>query len=622
MSERKSENKDGIRVIQAEIEAQHLMWEAEENVYTELPKAVRRRLLGYNYEKEGTTAQEAERKSRENLAAYQALMASDSRVPNAAPDVRDWRNIQGKSYVTGVKNQGSCGSCVSFATIGAIESIARVRAMSPDPSPVLPLLSEASLHFCAGRACEGWNLTSSFSYCKSTGVVPASYFPYTGVAQPCNPTPDWEKARTKIRDSHIICSIDEMIAWLAEKGPLATRFTVYDDFYSYRKGIYKKTPSASYEGGHAVLCVGYDRVNQAWICKNSWKKSWGEDGYFRIAMGECGIDASMYAIDTISPEYPLYMDVMLRDTFDDFGQAFVSGSVCKSPDIIPVGLNALSDPAGELKKQWFRDIGKDLTANANNVIYLRGISHNPKGTKARFYLYYSPASLLMYPGQWQNNQIPCSNGQKYYETEELKQGDLAVTKTPFLWNPSGIKGDHYCLIGRVVTDEHPNPIPKAEDVKEFSKFIAGNPNYCMRNISVVEKDIPDYSVAVQYEQGKLGARMHFIVESKGCSPDAEFSLSSTESAPSISIERQKVPKDGTLTGISSDVPRDFKTKLLLNFWNKNPEKAKNGWELSLKVFYIVEASDREEIPGIITLNYSSAGPEEGVVLGDYTIKAK
>lgn len=619
-----SESENRLSKIQTEIRENNLTWEAEENIYTELPREVLRRLLGYNYEKEGTTAEDEERKSRENLIMCQAFLARDSAEPEAVPNTVDWRNVNGKSFVTKVKNQGSCGSCVSFATVAALESIARLRAMSPAPSPVLPLLSEASLHFCAGRACNGWDLSASFSYCMQTGVVPDSYFPYKGVPQACNPKPEWEKARTRIKRYHTIRTIEEMIAWLAGKGPLATRFNVYDDFYSYKKGIYKKTPSAAYDGGHAVLCVGYDRVNQAWICKNSWGSKWGESGFFRIAMGECGIDSVMYAIDTISPEYPVYMDVMVRDTLSDFGQAQVSGSVCKSPDIVPAGLNALADPAKELKGQWFKDVGRDLVVNANNVIYLRGISHNPEKSKAKFYLYYSQASLLMYPSQWKDHLIPCSNGKEYYETGDLQQGDLVVTETPYLWKPSGIRNDHYCLIGRVVTDEHPNPIPDAKDVKEFTKFIACNPNYCMRNIALVEKDVPDYSVAIDYEQGKLGAEMHFIVESSGCSPDAEFSLSSTNPsvAPSICLERQKVPADGILTGISVDVPEGYKSKLLLNFWNKNPKKAREGWELNLKAFYVVEGSELESLPNTVSLSYGTIEPQKAVVLGEYTIKAK
>lgn len=616
------DTKKALAKIQEEIQENQLGWEAEENHLTALPPEVTQRLLGYNYESEGTSDREVEIQSEENYNAYKRLRKAQQ--DDTCPPSMDWRNVNGKSFITKVKNQGDCGSCVSFATVAALEAIARIRAISPEPSGVLPLLSEGSLHFCAGKKCDGWNLTAAFTYCTDTGVVPDSYFPYTGGYKPCNPTPQWDAARTKIKASHKISQINEMIDWLAKKGPLATRFNVYSDFYSYKKGIYKKTPSAQYKGGHAVLCVGYDSKNNAWICKNSWGSRWGEEGYFRIAMGECGIDACMYAIDSVSPEYPVYMDVMVRDNFADFGQESVSGNVCASPDIVPVGLNALTNPTRQLTDTWFQDIGTSIFTNANNVIYMRGISHNPQKTSAKFYLYYSKASLLMYPDQWKNNLIPCSDGNDYCEVTDLSQGDLAVTDLPYIWKPSGIQKDHYCLIGRVVTPDHPNPIPSIQDVREFAKFIAQNPNYCMRNIALVEKDIPDYSVEIAYEQGKIGTEIHFIVENFGCSEDAEFSLSSSNSqtTPPISITKQKVPKNQSLTGVCVSVPAEFQSKLLLNFWNKHPEKAQEGWTLCLKAFYIVSDSELEQLPNTVQLQYGNIGPETAVVLGDYTIMAK
>ena len=33
------------------------------------------------------------------------------------PDSFDWRNISGVSYVSPIRNQGSCGSCYSFGRL-------------------------------------------------------------------------------------------------------------------------------------------------------------------------------------------------------------------------------------------------------------------------------------------------------------------------------------------------------------------------------------------------------------------------------------------------------------------------------------------------------------------------
>lgn len=65
--------------------------------------------------------------------------------------------------------------------------------------------------------------------------------------------------------------------------------------------------SAKPLGEHAVKLLGFGVFNYSqgeaveyWIAANSWNKTWGEDGYFRIQKGDCGIDtactAAMHAL--------------------------------------------------------------------------------------------------------------------------------------------------------------------------------------------------------------------------------------------------------------------------------------------------------------------------------------
>lgn len=83
-------------------------------------------------------------------------------------------------------------------------------------------------------------------------------------------------------------------------GPIAVSFEVYDDFMTYRGGIYQHTGLKDKFNpfeitNHAVLAVGWgeEKGIPYWIVKNSWGKQWGEDGYFRIIRGkdECSIES-------------------------------------------------------------------------------------------------------------------------------------------------------------------------------------------------------------------------------------------------------------------------------------------------------------------------------------------
>lgn len=52
-----------------------------------------------------------------------------------------------------------------------------------------------------------------------------------------------------------------MKTWLSSGGgPLATCFTVYNDFFAYRSGIYHRASDAV-AGGHYVCCVGYSNTD-------------------------------------------------------------------------------------------------------------------------------------------------------------------------------------------------------------------------------------------------------------------------------------------------------------------------------------------------------------------------
>ncbi len=69
---------------------------------------------------------------------------------------------------------------------------------------------------------------------------------------------------------------------------VSAHYDVYEDFSSYNGGIYEHT-FGDYVAGHAILIVGWEDENQCWIVKNSWGSNWGENGYFRIRWGSCGM---------------------------------------------------------------------------------------------------------------------------------------------------------------------------------------------------------------------------------------------------------------------------------------------------------------------------------------------
>lgn len=235
----------------------------------------------------------------ESVAARQARSAAASADWVGAPTKVDWRARNGGNYVTGIRDQAGCGSCVAFGVVAAVESMVRIGGGNPN---LKPNLSEGQLFFCygpqtyAGTCPEGgWWPDPALDAMRS-GLTDESRYPYSDADQPCAVPSDWRNKVTRITGWQVLSSPAAIKAHLASVGPVVACFTVYEDFYFYGSGVYKHV-AGDLIGGHCICVVGYDDGQRCWIVKNSWGGSWGESGFVRFAYGSCGIDDMMWAID-------------------------------------------------------------------------------------------------------------------------------------------------------------------------------------------------------------------------------------------------------------------------------------------------------------------------------------
>jgi len=179
-------------------------------------------------------------------------------------------------YATPIKNQGSCGSCWAFATIGAMEAaIKKRKGLTYD-------LSEQYLVSCNsyGYGCDGgW---FAFGMCKSPGAIIESCFPYKAVDAPCsyctNPTRYYLYSYGSV--SNNITSIKTAIY---NYGCVAAAVYVNSYFQAYKSGTF--TGCQNYSPNHAIILCGWDDARGAWRLKNSWGTGWGESGYMWIKYG-------------------------------------------------------------------------------------------------------------------------------------------------------------------------------------------------------------------------------------------------------------------------------------------------------------------------------------------------
>jgi len=234
------------------------------------------------------------------------------------PTSFDWRT---KKVVTAVKDQGECGSCWAFSTIGNIESQWAIKG-HPLTQFSEQLLVDCS-HGCSneppyGPVCNsgcdgGWQWNAYSDILSWRGVEKESQYAYTGVDGTCEFNAKYVQAPitnyTCLTNPNTT-GVDEtkMASFLVQNGPLAIAMdaSLLQDYSSGIIDFWVWVGDCSdTELDHALLVVGFGQevseiwgTTLFWIIKNSWSSTWGESGYFRIVRGKgaCGLNTAVSTV--------------------------------------------------------------------------------------------------------------------------------------------------------------------------------------------------------------------------------------------------------------------------------------------------------------------------------------
>jgi cathepsin B len=249
-------------------------------------------------------------------------------VAATIPDAFDSREQWGAACpsTSEIRDQANCGSCWAFGAAEAMTDRLCIFTSGANKAH----LSAADLNSCCGSCgmgCNGGYPSAAWSYWVHSGLVSGGNykgggcFPYqlpncdhhtTGKYGPCPavvPTPactkacqdgsDWNKDKHFGSSSYGIPGrVADIQNEILNHGPVEAAFSVYQDFLTYKSGVYSHT-SGSMLGGHAVKILGWGVEGglNYWLVANSWNEDWGADGYFKIRRGgnECGIESQCVA---------------------------------------------------------------------------------------------------------------------------------------------------------------------------------------------------------------------------------------------------------------------------------------------------------------------------------------
>ncbi|KAL3377141.1 hypothetical protein AABB24_003513 [Solanum stoloniferum] len=207
------------------------------------------------------------------------------------PYSMDWRN---SGSVTEIKDQGVCSCCWAFSAVAAIEGAYQI-ANNEQIS-----LSEQQLIDCSTQnyGCKGGLMTNAYNFLLQNnveGITTESNYPYEETQSICST--ELQSAAVTISGYEVVPASESALLQAVANQPISVGVAANEEFHFYGGGIYEG--SCSPKLNHAVTVIGYGTSEEDgtkyWIVKNSWGRSWGEEGYMRIVRdvgvdgGHCGI---------------------------------------------------------------------------------------------------------------------------------------------------------------------------------------------------------------------------------------------------------------------------------------------------------------------------------------------
>lgn len=247
---------------------------------------------------------------------------------SSLPEQFDLRNVNGTIGITSVKDQGNIGSCWTFAACGAMESNLKYKQGETYDFSENNMITNNGFDYSPD---EGGNRTMSVAYfAKWAGPVLESDDPYPSPAYSSNiitrnglnPVKHLQDAifipaRTSFTDYNEFKqaimqygAVDSSIYWPSDND-------VSDKYNASTASYYYNADGKmlnSNDNTHEIAIVGwndnyskYNFVNTppgngAFICKNSWGASWGEDGYFYVSYYDSSIaeEGTVYLTEGIN----------------------------------------------------------------------------------------------------------------------------------------------------------------------------------------------------------------------------------------------------------------------------------------------------------------------------------
>jgi hypothetical protein len=248
------------------------------------------------------------------------------KVPDGWKAPAEYR--QPREHITESRDQEGCAACWSFSIADVSRDKILRKGENVGPLSVQYFVSCTSKHWGCGIGGAPEDLYTSSKFEK--GIPTEKDYPYLIRDSMCRRVKEGaERVAIVPGSGRMLCidingldlesknvvmleNIKRMKHAIVEKGSIVGTINARKSLYEWKpdaenRGVYtpwkyiegyKEEDDPSF-GGHAISIVGFDHEN--WVCRNSWGKSWGNAGFFKVKIGEDygGIESRASTFDVV-----------------------------------------------------------------------------------------------------------------------------------------------------------------------------------------------------------------------------------------------------------------------------------------------------------------------------------
>lgn len=194
-----------------------------------------------------------------------------------------------------VRNQGNFGSCTSFATMGLQEYLLKKQNRYVQQAPAFNWYQSRRQTGAKGKD-DGVPTEFAVKMLDAYGSVPESDMPYLAASkqkdetlrlgfltqQPSSELTAKGKKNRIVTGYKSVTTLSGVKKSLSDGMPVVLAMRVFSSMSNTPKSglLPMPTNKDTFQGGHAVLAVGYDNEKRVVIVRNSWGTDWADGGYF------------------------------------------------------------------------------------------------------------------------------------------------------------------------------------------------------------------------------------------------------------------------------------------------------------------------------------------------------